>query len=68
MKTGWSKYLRLIGLAVWLVATILLLQHAVASRVELQPRAALISWILVILLALPVVLVLIRQRRRKRDD
>jgi uncharacterized membrane protein YhaH (DUF805 family) len=59
--------LRWIGLAAWLAVIILFLQHAAASRVELQPRAALISWIVVIVLALPLAAILIRRWRGDED-
>jgi|Deesub1362A_J573_1020465.scaffolds.fasta_scaffold01458_8 preprotein translocase subunit Sec61beta len=39
-----------IGWLIWLAALILFLQSALASRIELEPRAALISWIIVIVL------------------
>lgn len=35
-----------IGWAVWLVISIVFLQSAIASRTEVEPRAALLSWII----------------------
>lgn len=39
-----------VGWVIWLAVTILFLQTALASRIELAPRAALISWIVVLVL------------------
>jgi len=61
------KWFKAIGWLAWFVAVAVFVQNAVASRVELQPRAALISWIIVILIVLPAALVLMRKIREKRD-
>lgn len=39
-----------IGWAVWLIVTLIFLQSAIASSTELEPQAALISWIITALL------------------
>ena len=55
-----------IGWAVWLIVTILFLQTAFASRLEVEPKAALISWIVVAVLV--VFAAVIWVLRIVRDD
>ena len=62
------KWLKAFGWVGWVVVVVIFVQNALASSVELEPRAALISWIIVALLILPMSLILIRQHRRKRKS
>ena len=46
-KRAWYEWLLW---AFWLFATVATLQNAVSSGAELEPRAAVISWIVVLIL------------------
>jgi len=62
------KWVKAIGWACWFVGIVIFIQNAVASRVELQPRAARISWTIVILMLVPAALVLINRINEKRSS
>ena len=53
--------------AIWLIVEIFFLQTAIASHQEAEPRAALISWVVVILVGIAGVLVWWRQGRRVKS-
>lgn len=50
--------------ALWLVAEIIFLQAAIASRVELEPRAAMVYWLFFFVLLLSGLVYWIVRRNR----
>ncbi len=71
MNTKWyiRPWYEWIGWAVWLVISIVFLQTAVASRTEVEPRAALLSWIIFfVLLAFAAVIWGVRIARQGETE
>ena len=60
------KWLKVVAWGCWFAIIVVFIQNAVASRVELEPRAARISWIIVLLMSLPAALLLIGRILKKR--
>ena len=60
-KSSWIGW---VGLAIWLVGAVLLVQNAVASHAEMEPRAAIMLWIrLAVWLVAGVVIWFVRRKR-----
>ncbi len=63
-KTGQRSWLDWGGVAIWLFGVIFILQNAVASGQELEPRAAIIFWVtLAVWVLAGLVLWFVRSRR-----
>lgn len=60
-KTSWLGW---VGFAIWVVGALLLVQNAVASYAEMEPRAATMLWIsLAVWLVAGVVIWFVRRKR-----